>query len=35
MPYSPDDYLSRHFQASGMDLKEKIEQLTQLAAPPR
>jgi uncharacterized protein (TIGR00730 family) len=34
MPYSPDDYLSRHFQASGIDLKDKVEELTNLAVPP-
>ncbi|MDO9321495.1 MAG: LOG family protein [Pseudomonas sp.] len=34
MPYSPDDFLSRHFQASGIDLKDKVEELTNLAVPP-
>ena len=34
MPYSPDDYLSRHFQASGIDLKDKVDELTNLAVPP-
>jgi uncharacterized protein (TIGR00730 family) len=34
MPYSPDDYLSRHFQASGIDLVEKVKELTNLAVPP-
>jgi uncharacterized protein (TIGR00730 family) len=34
MPYSPDDYLSRHFQASGIDLKDKVNELTNLAVPP-
>ena len=34
MPYEPDDYLARHFQASGIDLKDKIDDLTRLAVPP-
>lgn len=34
MHHAPDDYLSRHFQASGIDLIEKIEELTKLAVPP-
>jgi uncharacterized protein (TIGR00730 family) len=33
MPHTPDDYLSRHFQASGIDLIEKVDELTQLAVP--
>lgn len=33
MPYEPDDYLSRHFQTSGTDLTQKIEELAALAAP--
>jgi len=33
MPYEPDDYLSRHFQTSGTDLAQKIEELAELAAP--
>ncbi len=34
MPFEPDDYLARHFQASGIDLKDKIDELTHLAVPP-
>ena len=34
MPFEPDDYLARHFQASGIDLKDKIDELTTLAVPP-
>ncbi|PYC27238.1 cytochrome D ubiquinol oxidase subunit II [Aquipseudomonas alcaligenes] len=34
MPYEPDDYLSRHFQTSGVDLSSHIEQLTALVVPP-
>ncbi|AGI23427.1 LOG family protein [Pseudomonas sp. MT3] len=33
MPYEPDDYLSRHFQTSGIDLAQKVEELAELAAP--
>lgn len=33
MPYEPDDYLARHFQASGIDLKDKVDELTSLAVP--
>lgn len=31
MPYQPDDYLSRHFQISGIDLAAKINELVDLA----
>ena len=34
MPYEPDDYLSRHFQTSGIDLNSKIDELTTLIVPP-
>lgn len=34
MPYESDDYLSRHFQISGIDLNSKLEELATLAAPP-
>ncbi|MBS7663428.1 LOG family protein [Pseudomonas lalucatii] len=34
MPYESDDYLSRHFQTSGIDLASKVEELTTLAVPP-
>lgn len=34
MSHSPDDFLLRHFQVSGTDLKEKVDELTQLAVPP-
>ncbi|SDK73929.1 hypothetical protein SAMN05216189_104934 [Pseudomonas delhiensis] len=33
MPYEPEDYLSRHFQTSGTDLTQKVEELAALAAP--
>ena len=33
MPYEPDDYLSRHFQTSGIDLADKIDELVNLVAP--
>lgn len=33
MPYEPDDYLSRHFQTSGIDLTAKIDELVSVAAP--
>jgi len=33
MSYEPDDYLSRHFQASGADLNSKVEELVTLAVP--
>ena len=32
MPYQADDYLSRHFQTSGIDLASKIDQLVELAS---
>ncbi|WP_068830624.1 LOG family protein [Pseudomonas sp. BMS12] len=34
MPYEPDDYLSRHFQTSGIDLSSHIDELTALVVPP-
>ncbi len=34
MPDVSDDYLSRHFQTSGIDLSSKLDELTALAAPP-
>ncbi|SFH81852.1 hypothetical protein SAMN05216206_0370 [Pseudomonas guineae] len=34
MPDESDDYLSRHFQISGVDLNSKVEELSNLAAPP-
>lgn len=33
MPYEPDDYLSRHFQTSGIDLASKVDELLALSAP--
>ncbi|CAD5108321.1 LOG family protein [Zestomonas carbonaria] len=33
MPYEPDDYLSRHFQISGIDLASKVDELIQLSTP--
>ncbi|VFT18668.1 lysine decarboxylase [Pseudomonas aeruginosa] len=33
MPYEADDYLSRHFQTSGTDLAQKVDELAALAAP--
>lgn len=33
MPYEPDDYLSRHFHTSGIDLTSKIEELSALTVP--
>ena len=33
MPYEPDDYLSRHFQTSGIDLTSKVEELAALVVP--
>ena len=33
MPYEPDDYLSRHFQTSGVDLASKIDELVTLSVP--
>ena len=33
MPYEPDDYLSRHFQTSGIDLTDKVDELVSLVAP--
>ncbi|MHC5351708.1 LOG family protein [Metapseudomonas furukawaii] len=33
MPYDPDDYLSRHFQTSGIDLKQKVDDLIGLIVP--
>ncbi|WP_010490434.1 LOG family protein [Pseudomonas sp. S9] len=33
MPYDADDYLARHFQASGIDLRSKVDELTSLIAP--
>jgi uncharacterized protein (TIGR00730 family) len=34
MPHESDDYLSRHFQISSVDLNSKVEELSNLAAPP-
>lgn len=34
MPYESDDYLSRHFQTSGIDLGSKIAELIALSTPP-
>ncbi|MGE8498472.1 MAG: LOG family protein [Pseudomonas sp.] len=34
MPYEADDYLSRHFQTSGIDLTQKVDELTALVVPP-
>lgn len=34
MSYEPDDYLSRHFQTSGVDLTQKVDELTALVVPP-
>ncbi|HBX54318.1 MAG TPA: cytochrome D ubiquinol oxidase subunit II, partial [Pseudomonas sp.] len=34
MPYESDDYLSRHFQTSDIDLTSKVEELTALVTPP-
>ena len=33
MPYEPDDYLSRHYQPSSIDLKQNVELLASLAVP--
>lgn len=33
MPYEPDEYLSRHFQTSGIDLADKVDELVTLVAP--
>ena len=33
MPYEPDDYLSRHFQTTGIDLTHKVDELVSLVAP--
>ena len=33
MPYEPDDYLSRHFHTSGVDLTSKVEELAALVVP--
>lgn len=33
MPYEPDDYLSRHFQTTGIDLTNKVDELINLVAP--
>ena len=33
MPYEPDDYLSRHFQTSGIDLTDKVDELVTLVVP--
>ncbi|UVE16654.1 LOG family protein [Pseudomonas sp. LS44] len=33
MPYEPDDYLSRHFQTSGIDLASKVDELVGLITP--
>ena len=34
MPDESDDYLSRHFQISDVDLNSKVQELASLAAPP-
>ncbi|NQD93142.1 LOG family protein [Pseudomonas sp. CrR25] len=34
MPDESDDYLSRHFQTSGIDLTSKVDELTTLVVPP-
>jgi uncharacterized protein (TIGR00730 family) len=33
MSYQPDEYLSRHFQTSSIDLTQKIDELTGLVVP--
>lgn len=33
MPYEPDDYLSRHFQTSGIDLNQKVDEQVNLTVP--
>ncbi|MCW3149091.1 LOG family protein [Stutzerimonas stutzeri] len=33
MPFEPDDYLSRHFKTSGVDLASKIDELVALVVP--
>lgn len=33
MPFEPDDYLSRHFKVSSVDLSQKIDELTALVVP--
>ncbi|MQK16863.1 cytochrome D ubiquinol oxidase subunit II, partial [Escherichia coli] len=33
MPYEADDYLSRHFHTSGVDLTSKVEELASLVVP--
>ncbi len=34
MPYEPDDYLSRHFQTSAIDINQKVDELAELSIPP-
>lgn len=34
MPYQPDDYLSRHFQTSAIDINQKVDELAGLTVPP-
>jgi len=34
MPYDTDDYLSRHFQTSGIDLGDKLDELVAMSVPP-
>ena len=34
MPYEPDDYLSRHFQTSAIDINVKVDELAAITVPP-
>lgn len=34
MPYEEDNYLSRHFQTSDIDLNDRLEELSRLITPP-
>lgn len=34
MPYEPDDYLSRHFQTSAIDINQKVDELAEFTVPP-
>ena len=34
MPYESDDYLSRHFQTSSIDIAQKVDELVSLTTPP-
>ena len=34
MPYQPDDYLSRHFQTSAIDINQQVDALLSISVPP-